>query len=268
MEPEFYTFKKDDKVCVRDGYKDDDTGTDLSGWTGTVIYAETGGMVLVKWTQETLARMPQEYIDYMEESDLGIDEYELYDSDILPLTENPVSVSSPSQSYSHEEDISKEVSFPKTNEITALPEKFRVITHFIIFSCLLIPYSYFWGYISYYSVLQMLEGDFEFVISWMGFVGFLMVNLFMLIFTLGVISRIKMLMKHRMLKEKGVRTFVEIIRVKHRSGRLAAQYAEFEFRGMFVRQQVTHMKLAKLKRGDKIEIIYLPEKPEILTMVR
>jgi hypothetical protein len=102
----------------------------------------------------------------------------------------------------------------------------------------------------------------------MGFLGFAMVNLFMLILASGLISRINMLRKLRMLKERGVKAFVEIIRAKHRPGRLAAQYAEFEFKGTFVRQQVSHIRLSKLKKGDKIEIIYLPDKPEIITMVK
>jgi hypothetical protein len=267
MESVFYSFKKNETVRIRDGYRDNDTDTDLSRWTGTVLYAETGGTVLVRWTQETLDKMPKDYIEYMEESELGREEYELYETDLLPIGNLPDDgVAKPS--FTQSEVASEEHSFPKSNEITAVPERFRVITHFIIYVCLFIPYSYYWGYVSYYAVLQILEGDFEFVISWMGFLGFAMVNIFMLILTAGLISRINMIRKHKKLRDSGMRAFVEIIRAKHRPGRLAAQYAEFEFRGKFVRQQLTHLSLSKLQKGDRIEITYLPDMPEILTIVR
>lgn len=70
------SYKIRETVRVRDGFIDEETGFDMSGWQGTVkeIYADVG-TALVAFDSITIHAMPAAYIDRCEDEGYGWTEY-------------------------------------------------------------------------------------------------------------------------------------------------------------------------------------------------
>jgi hypothetical protein len=81
-----------DSVVVKQGFKDEELETDLSGWQGRIIDIreaddENEILIDIAWDNITLRNMPKSYIEESEEEGMDWTEYALYASD-LELTQS------------------------------------------------------------------------------------------------------------------------------------------------------------------------------------
>ena len=78
-----------DMVCVKPGTLDPDfSGWPLDGWVGEIVELDatsTPRHYLVRWNEDTVARMPPDCRDWCEREDVALDQMWLFDVDLDPL---------------------------------------------------------------------------------------------------------------------------------------------------------------------------------------
>lgn len=243
-------FKIGDFVAVKSGYCDKERNVNCSFWQGDIIRIDNENSALIQWSEFTIDQMPVDYL--ANSSEKNIDVYKSY----VPMSELLLLKKKEEQAKAKRAVRAK---------ILAIESKSRIAINLAIE--IIVAILGFWQSLSIINEKNAL-GELNNFSAYSPYECFVLIlgSIIISIIFFGILRSYKYLRLRNELDSSAKKSEAIIIDKYFEGARNRSYFIEYKFDDYSLSQRLSSSKYNAMEIGDRIEIKYLEENPNISSM--